>query len=154
MPELDETVLQRFVGERAPWFRGSIDNLSWKTVVRFERRLASAWGRGRLWLTGDAAHLTGPVGIQSMNVGLAEANDLAEALARVLRERGDPQQLEKYGQRWTAEWRRLQGLEGGGLVPHPEADPWVAQHAPQLLTCLPAHGSDLSALAGQLRLSA
>ncbi|HET8547102.1 MAG TPA: NAD(P)/FAD-dependent oxidoreductase [Bryobacteraceae bacterium] len=153
MPELDENALRRFLGERAPWFKGSIDHLTWKTIVRFERRLAGAYGRERLWLAGDAAHLTGPVGIQSMNVGLAEANDLADALARVLRDRADPQQLAGYGQRWTAEWRRLHGIDGG-LAPHDGADPWIAQNAHRLMTCLPAHGAELNALAGQLRLKA
>jgi 2-polyprenyl-6-methoxyphenol hydroxylase-like FAD-dependent oxidoreductase len=154
MPELDEKTLRRFINERAPWFRGSVDNLTWKTVVRFERRLAAAYGRDRLWIAGDAAHLTGPVGIQSMNIGLAEASDLAETLARVLRERAGSQELEAYNRRWTAEWRRLHALDSRGLTPQDGADPWLVERAPQLITCLPAHGSELRTLAGQLHLNA
>jgi 2-polyprenyl-6-methoxyphenol hydroxylase-like FAD-dependent oxidoreductase len=152
-PELDEETLRRFIRERAPWFKGSIDTLTWKTVVRFERRLATAYGRDRLWLAGDAAHLTGPVGIQSMNVGLAEAGDLADTLARVLREGANPQELEAYGQRWTAEWRRLHALDGAPK-PAEGSDGWIGRHAAQLITCLPAHGSELTSLASQLRLRA
>jgi 2-polyprenyl-6-methoxyphenol hydroxylase-like FAD-dependent oxidoreductase len=154
MPELDEKTLRRFISERAPWFKGSVENLNWKTVVRFERRMAAAYGRERLWVAGDAAHLTGPVGIQSMNVGLAEANDLAETLARVLRQGGSPKDLDAYDQRWIAEWRRLHALDGGGLKPQDGADAWLAERAPQLITCLPAHGPELNRLAGQLRLQA
>jgi 2-polyprenyl-6-methoxyphenol hydroxylase-like FAD-dependent oxidoreductase len=150
-PELDEATLRRLLAERSPWFKGSIDNLTWKTIVRFERRLTSSYGRDRLWLAGDAAHLTGPVGIQSMNVGLAEANDLAGAVARVLREGANPRELEAYGQRWNAEWRRLHGVDTGIQV-QDNADGWVRDHAGHLLSCLPAHGAELSALAGQLQL--
>ena len=54
---------------RAPWF-GPPRDVGWSTEVRFERRLSPQFGRGRVWLAGDAAHLTGPAGMQSMNAGL------------------------------------------------------------------------------------
>ena len=152
LPVLDEENLRSFLIERAPWFQGSIGRTAWKTVVRFERRLASSFGKGRLWLAGDSAHLTGPVGIQSMNTGLAEGHDLAETLARILKGESGEADLQAYNRRWMAEWKRLHGLSGG-LKATPGADPWFAAHSGDLLASLPAHGPALDQVAGQLQLA-
>ena len=69
---------------RAPWVDASVQELSWSATVTFERRLATAFGRGRCWLAGDAAHQTTLTGTQSMNVGLYEAADLAETRTKIL----------------------------------------------------------------------
>ena len=148
---LDAAHLRVFIAERAPWFVGSVDDLTWRTVVRFEKRLAGTFGQGRMWLAGDAAHLTGPVGVQSMNIGLSEVHDLAARVARLLRSQGSLESLESYSSRWLTEWRTLQCL-GGGLKPQADTDPWVKEHADRLLSCLPAHGVELGKLAGQLKL--
>jgi 2-polyprenyl-6-methoxyphenol hydroxylase-like FAD-dependent oxidoreductase len=149
---LDAAHLRVFVAERAPWFVGSVDDLTWRTVVRFEKRLAASFGQGRMWLAGDAAHLTGPVGVQSMNVGMHEVHDLAGHVTRILRNQVSPAEpLASYNSRWLMEWRTLQGLDGG-LKVQADTDPWVKQQAPQLLACLPAHGIELGKLAGQLNL--
>lgn len=143
--------LKSFIAERAPWFDGSVDEVMWHTLVRFERRLASRYGDGRLWLAGDSAHLTGPVGIQSMNVGLFEAQDLANSLARVLRGAAPSHELTGYGDRWLKVWKQLHGI-GGGLQSTPQTEPWLSAHAKDLLSCLPGFGPQLSALASQLNL--
>lgn len=149
--QLDEAALREFIAERAPWFRGGIEDLVWHSVVRFERRLASSFGRDRMWLAGDAAHLTGPIGVQSMNVGLEEAHDLTHVIADVLGGREPLSILEGYNRRWTATWRALHGLAGSVAV-REGADPWAAPFGPALLSCLPGHGAELSALAAQLGL--
>lgn len=151
-PQLDESALAALIAERAPWFTATIGNIAWRTVVRFERRLASSFGQGRLWLAGDSAHLTGPAGIQSMNTGFCEAKELADGIAQALHGGAGGGDLAQYSARWLGEWRRLQGLEGG-LHPMPGCDPWVARHAQRLISCLPAHGAALAALAGQLKLA-
>ena len=150
---LSEGNLHRLLAQRAPWFQYTLTGIRWRTVVRFERRLAPAFGEGRLWLAGDAAHLTGPVGIQSMNVGLAEGYDLAKALAGVIRDGASPDTLDAYSQHWSAQWRDLHG-QTMSLEPLPGADPLVAAHAGELLSMLPAHGERLEALAGKFRLKA
>lgn len=152
-PVLAEESLRTLIAERAPWFEQKIGEIRWRLVVRFERRLAGAFGGGRTWLAGDAAHMTGPAGMQSMNVGLREANDLAKIMTRLLREDPSAEPLEAYNRRRLAEWRFLLGL-AGGLKPTPTADPWIAAHAHQLLSCLPASGDKLAALAGHLGLEA
>ena len=143
---LSETSLQNLLTDRAPWFPPTFDHVTWRTMVRFERRLTSSFGDGRCWLAGDAAHTTGPAGIQSMNMGMFEAEELAAALAG-----GTPGALDAYNSHWTQQWRQLQGLETP-MRPGPATDPWIAQHAAALTSCLPAHGADLVALAGQLGL--
>ncbi len=132
---MEEQRLQELIRERAPWFTGAVRNIVWRNVVRFERRLADSFGHGRLWLAGDSAHLTSPVGIQSMNVGLQEGYRLAGALARVLR-----------GGSGQEAWRNMAGSapcvaqiarDGGGGMPAAEADAWTAARASRFLTSLP-----------------
>lgn len=148
---LQEESIQTLISHRAPWFSGSIEGFSWRMVARFERRLASGFGRGRIWLAGDAAHVTGPVGIQSMNAGLFEAHELADAMTGILRDGGSMEKLNAYGERWKGVWRQLLGLEGG-LSPQPQADPWIRERAGRLMACLPAYGAGLASLVQQLGL--
>lgn len=148
-PVLEPGRLGELLAARAPWFEGSIDEIRWRVAVRFERRLASAFGRGRVWLAGDAAHLHHPVGAQSMNVGLREGQELAGILADVLRRGAPLESLERSGYRRAVEWRRLFELDGG-LAPGAGADPWLAGHAGRVLSALPASGADLEALIGRL----
>jgi 2-polyprenyl-6-methoxyphenol hydroxylase-like FAD-dependent oxidoreductase len=149
-PVLTDEHLTTLLRERAPWFRGRAEQVCWRMVVRFERRLAESFGSGRVWLAGDAGHLTGPVGVQSMNVGLREAHDLAGAIAGCLRDGGGPAGLESYGRARQAEWTRLlvQGPKAGA-----KTDPWIASNATRLLPCIPASGEDLSRLAAQIGLA-
>jgi 2-polyprenyl-6-methoxyphenol hydroxylase-like FAD-dependent oxidoreductase len=150
-PVLHPDKLRTLLAERASWFNGRVGDFSWRTVVMFERRLASSFGQDRVWLAGDAAHVTTPAGVHSMNLGLFEASDLAEAIAHVLHATGSVGELDKYHHRWTAEWRRLEGIEDG-VKPQAGADPWIKKTASLLMTCLPAHGSVLTELAAQLKL--
>ncbi len=148
---VDDAHLAQFIQERAPWFQGNIEQIVWRMVVRFERKLASQFGRDRVMLAGDAAHLTGPVGVQSMNLGLAEVQDLTFLMNRVLREGASISEMDNYNKQWHEEWRRLSGLTGG-LKPMDGCDPWVAGNANAILSCLPAHGKALEQMAGQIGL--
>lgn len=150
-PVLREEHLRELIDERAPWFDGHIGEIDWRILVRFERRLAQSFGHDRIRLVGDAAHMTAPAGIQSMNVGLLEARDLANTLADVLLDGALPDRIAACGRRWHAEWRRLLGLDAR-LAATDSTDPWIAQHANRLLPCLPASGEQLTRLAQQLGL--
>jgi 2-polyprenyl-6-methoxyphenol hydroxylase-like FAD-dependent oxidoreductase len=143
--------VQRVAKQRAPWFSAGVKEITWCTEVVFEQRVARQFGRDRCWLAGDAAHQTGPVGVQSMNVGLAEASALAGALRKVLREKAPLSVLEACDREWQGEWRRLLGL-AGGLKPGTESSPWVRERCGRILPCLPASHEDLPRLAGQLGL--
>jgi 2-polyprenyl-6-methoxyphenol hydroxylase-like FAD-dependent oxidoreductase len=134
---------------RAPWFKGSIKDFYWWTHIRLQPMLAKQFGKGRAWLAGDAAHQTGPVGVQSMNAGLAEAEDLAGRLTQVLREGAAPAVLEDYGRVHRDKWEGLLGRKRV-LKARPDAHPWIAAHAARILPCLPALGEDLARLVNQL----
>ena len=69
-----------------------------KTVYHFHSRIAQQWGRGRVWLAGDAAHLSPPFAGQGMNSGVRDAQNLAWKLAEVLRGRLGPGLLRTYQQ--------------------------------------------------------
>ncbi len=147
---LDPGKIHELLRERAPWFE-PVREIGWSIEVRFERRLAECFGRDRVWLAGDAAHLTGPVGMQSLNAGLLEASDLASRIAEVRLGTGGADRLEAYGRDRLAEWRFLLGQDGG-LRPRDGTVPLVAHNAARLLPCLPATGDELRSLAGQLQL--
>lgn len=143
--------MESLIRSRAPWFEAGVREIDWSTVVRFDRMVAERFGRGRVWLAGDAGHQTGPVGMQSMNVGLREASDLARRLVRILRAGESTALLDAYDSERRVEWGFLLGSTGG-LVAKPDTRGWVAAQRRRLLPCLPASGSALTALAGQLGL--
>lgn len=57
----------------------------WATVYRFHERCAEAFGSGRAFLAGDAAHLYAPFGARGLNSGIQDAENLAWKLAFVRR---------------------------------------------------------------------
>ncbi len=104
-----------------------------------------------MWLAGDAGHMTGPVGAQSMNIGLREAAELADIYAGVIHGKRSVDALPAYNASRLAEWRTLLGAESG-LTGVPGADPWVVSRADRLLRAIPASGAQLEVLAAQVGL--
>jgi 2-polyprenyl-6-methoxyphenol hydroxylase-like FAD-dependent oxidoreductase len=143
--------VQRVAKNRAPWFIANIKHLTWCTEVGFEQSMAKEFGRKSCWLVGDAAHQTGPVGVQSMNVGFIEAEALVGTLKKILREDAPAALLETYQRDQQAEWQRLLGL-AGGLQARQNTDPWIAARRARILPCLPGSNGELVKLANQLRL--
>lgn len=143
--------VQQRIQERAPWFKGNIKEIDWSVEVQFEMRHAKRFGQNRCWLVGDAAHQTVPAGMQSMNVGFSEAEELAGALTKILREGGSLDLLETYDRTCVGEWQRLLGIKGAPK-PRDAASPWVKERCARILPCVPASGQDLSLLLDQLRL--
>jgi 2-polyprenyl-6-methoxyphenol hydroxylase-like FAD-dependent oxidoreductase len=119
--------------------------------VVFEQRLVKQYGRDRCWLVGDAAHQTGPVGVQSMNVGFSEAEALTSALRKILRESGSMSLLRNFNEDQSRRWRQLLGM-AGGLKSTPETPEWVRERSGRILPCLPGSNGGLNQLAGQLAL--
>lgn len=67
-----------------------------KTVYHFHARIANKWGRGRIWLAGDAAHLMPPFAGQGMNGGIRDAANLAWKLVAVIKGLCGPHLLQSY----------------------------------------------------------
>jgi 2-polyprenyl-6-methoxyphenol hydroxylase-like FAD-dependent oxidoreductase len=144
--------LQHLIAARAPWFDARPTEIYWSTLGLFESRLARSFGRGAVWLAGDAAHQAAPVAVQSMNSGVVEASELAARIARILRAGGLPSDLQEFATGTHGSWKRL--LDAGRSVRAlPGADPWVRQAASRIVACIPASGDDLEPLLGQIGLS-
>lgn len=62
----------------------------------FRARVADRWRHGRVFLLGDAAHLTPPFIGQGLCAGLRDAHNLAWKLAHVLRHRAPERLLDTY----------------------------------------------------------
>ncbi len=82
-----------------PWTgRGDLDGLEIirSTSYTFRARLACRFRAGRVFLLGDAAHLTPPFIGQGLAAGLRDADNLAWKLAYVLTGRARPDLLDSY----------------------------------------------------------
>ena len=142
---LDERRLQDLAADRLPWHPAPSGHLMWSVAVRVERALADSFGRGRVWLAGDAAHLAFPFGVRSMNEGIVEARELAARCGRILAGVEPLATLEAYGKERLAHWRTLleperaaAGLMGG--------DPWLTANASGILETLPMAAEDAEQL--------
>ncbi len=56
-------------------------------------RQASSYGRGRIWIAGDAAHTHSPVGGRGMNLGIQDADEWVE---RLITNRLEPEGMQGY----------------------------------------------------------
>src|SRR6185436_8129185 len=130
---LDDRRLAELAAERLPWHAAPSGRLMWSVAVRFERALAESFGRGRVWLAGDAAHLAFPFGVNSMNEGIAEALDLAARCGRVLAGAEPLATLEAYGSERLARWRALLVAGQDGAKGTMDGDPWLAANASGIL---------------------
>jgi 3-(3-hydroxy-phenyl)propionate hydroxylase len=67
-----------------------------RQVYTFHARIADRWRQGRVFLAGDAAHLSPPFAGQGMNSGIRDAHNLGWKLAEVVRDRLGPALLDTY----------------------------------------------------------
>jgi 2-polyprenyl-6-methoxyphenol hydroxylase-like FAD-dependent oxidoreductase len=144
----DVELLTRLLGERAPQHEVPSE-LHWSRVVDFEPALAERFGRGRVWLAGDAAHTASPLGVQSMNRGISEAWQLTEKIAGVVAGRQSATTLESLGNAQRQDWLRTL-TSGADFELLPEAADWLSAHVQQVVSALPASGPDLEELLRQL----
>jgi len=149
--EPDAQRLHELLTTRAPWFRDGMKRIDWSTMIHFERRLVRRYGSGRVWLAGDAAHVTSPFGAQSMNLGLIEAQEFADEIVRIVRGTSRLEALQEQGAERLREWHKLLGYNVRfDLLPH--APPWLTTYARRVAPVLPASGADLKAMLEQLGL--
>lgn len=145
--------LEQLAAARAPWWTARPTQIYWATAAVFGSSLAQSFGKGGVWLAGDAAHQAAPVGVHSMNSGLVEARELSARMTRILRAGGTPSLLEQFATDTHEEWQWLLNADEE-VRALPGADPWVRQNRTRILACVPASGEDLEPLLGQIGLTA
>ncbi|TKR54337.1 pentachlorophenol monooxygenase [Allopusillimonas ginsengisoli] len=71
-------------------------NLRWSSAFRISHRIVGAYGHGRAFVAGDAAHIHPPTGAQGMNTGIQDAHNLAWKLALAVRGEAAASLLDSY----------------------------------------------------------
>jgi 3-(3-hydroxy-phenyl)propionate hydroxylase len=72
-----------------PWNVAGAVEIERKVVYRFGAKVAQRWQKGRVFIAGDAAHLTPPFAGQGLCSGVRDAANLAWKIGAVL-QRGEP----------------------------------------------------------------
>lgn len=81
-----------------PWANPEAIRIERKAVYRFHARVCERFGKGHVFLAGDAAHITPPFIGQGLVAGLRDAANLAWKLAWVVRGRASETILDSYDQ--------------------------------------------------------
>jgi 2-polyprenyl-6-methoxyphenol hydroxylase-like FAD-dependent oxidoreductase len=150
-PVIPEEHLTSLIADRVPWFEVEPTDIRWSIILNFERRLATSYGRDRLWLAGDAVHLASPAVCRSMNVGLTEAKTAADTIAAFLRGDASMDELDRRRKGLRNEWLQTSSAIKDAKATT-DADPWLAEHREHVLPCLPAMGTAFAELASGLGL--
>ena len=83
--------------ELIAWYGGDANcDIERRVVYNFQARIVDKWRAGRVFLCGDAAHLTPPFAGQGMNAGMRDISNLAWKLAAVLQGRLGAGLLDSY----------------------------------------------------------
>jgi 2-polyprenyl-6-methoxyphenol hydroxylase-like FAD-dependent oxidoreductase len=144
--------LRQLLESRMPWYAAQANGFEWSGSAEFNPALAERLGEGKVWLAGDAAHSTGPLGGQSLNVGIHEADDLACRIVEQGKSAGLRSLGPSYTQQRQIEWQRLFGI-GSSSPCATRAQDWIKPHIATLLPSLPASGDDLDDLLEQLHIT-
>ena len=91
---LREDVVRQMIADRSPGDRDL--PIARKVVYTFHARVAQRWRDGRVFLAGDAAHLSPPFAGQGMNSGVRDALNLGWKLGAVVRGDLGPGLMDSY----------------------------------------------------------
>ena len=103
-----------------------VRSINWFSTYHVHHRVAEHFGKGRVFLLGDAAHIHSPVGGQGMNTGIGDAINLAWKLAAVLGGHATRTLLETYEPERIGFARRLVGTTDR-IFDLVSADGWIAE---------------------------
>lgn len=92
-PTLEE--VQTIINQRGPQGLKAFDPI-WLSGFRINSRKVAQYRWGRVFLSGDAAHVHSPAGGQGMNTGMQDAFNLAWKLALVVRQKCEEHLLDSY----------------------------------------------------------
>lgn len=90
---VEEAFVRRLVADHGPDRDAEIVR---KQVYHFHAREAVRWRQGRIFLVGDAAHLTPPFAGQGMNSGIRDTSNLGWKLAQVVQGKLSAEILDSY----------------------------------------------------------
>ncbi|MDQ8184358.1 FAD-dependent monooxygenase [Pelagicoccus sp. SDUM812002] len=151
---LDETHFNQLVKERVPWNIGYVSKLRYRAAVPYEKRYLKTPRSGNVFFLGDSARSFSPLGSLSLNLGIQEAEQVAQVILQT--EEDEPrirhQRLDELGNQMVSNWKRLANL-AGVTIPGDSTDPWVAKNRVRILRSLPATSETLQELARQLHIS-
>ncbi|AMS45000.1 bifunctional 3-(3-hydroxy-phenyl)propionate/3-hydroxycinnamic acid hydroxylase [Aminobacter aminovorans] len=112
-----------------------------RQIYTFHARIADRWNTDRVYLAGDAAHLSPPFAGQGMNSGVRDAHNIAWKLASVVKGEIGPGLLKSY----QAERRphaaaliKLAVRSGGVMVPSSRLNAWLVQTAFRVSSLIPS----------------
>lgn len=111
-----------------------------RQVYTFHARMADKWNTKRIFLGGDAAHLTPPFAGQGMNSGVRDAHNLAWKLACVVKGELGPRLLDSYfKERSPHAWSLIEMAVNIGkvMMPTSRIQAFVIQAAFRLMRFIP-----------------
>ena len=94
-PEATLDLIQSALERRGPSGVRAYDPV-WLSLFRINDRKVADYRHGRVFLTGDAAHIHSPAGGQGMNTGIHDAFNLAWKLAVAIKAKADDRLLATY----------------------------------------------------------
>jgi 2-octaprenyl-6-methoxyphenol hydroxylase len=87
---LDDDGFRQALEHRLQGLLGSVGEVSPRTVFPLSGLTAKTFGRARVALVGEAAHVIPPIGAQGLNLGLRDAAVLADGVAEATARKHDP----------------------------------------------------------------
>jgi 3-(3-hydroxy-phenyl)propionate hydroxylase len=111
-----------------------------RQIYTFHARIADRWNTQRVYLAGDAAHLSPPFAGQGMNSGVRDAHNIAWKLASVVKGEIGPGLLQSYQaerQPHAAALIQLAVRSGGVMVPSSRLHAWLVQSAFRISSLIP-----------------
>ena len=79
-----------------PWLKKSEAYVERKTIYTFESAISRKWRRGRIFISGDSAHLMPPFMGQGMCAGIRDVSNLAWKITKCLKNNHDEKLLDTY----------------------------------------------------------
>src|SRR5581483_9472058 len=92
-PEATERRLQRFLPKPQPY------DIVHRNLYKVHQRVAASFGKGRVFLAGDSAHVNNSVGGLGLNGGIHDALELVDTLHRVITKQAGEELFDRYTRR-------------------------------------------------------
>ncbi len=118
-PDATRDELQRILRNRTSYPDVSVTETLWTSNYVANQRMVETYRHGRVFLSGDAAHVHNPLGGQGMNLGIGDAYNLAWKLALVQEANAPERLLDTYDEERipvAAAVIRETGLSGSLLI--------------------------------------